>query len=88
MNRNRLSMAIGLTLAFSSAVVHAQQTPPPPPTDDTELALDEIQVTVRRRQETLQDVPVAVTAFTPETLDKLNVQDVGDLDAQVPNLTI
>ena len=88
MNRNRLSMAIGLTLAFSSAVVHAQQTPPPPPTDDTELALDEIQVTARRRQETLQDVPVAVTAFTPETLDKLNVQDVGDLDAQVPNLTI
>jgi len=33
-------------------------------------------------------VPVAVTAFTPETLDKLNIKDLGDLDAQVPNLTV
>ncbi|WP_149193701.1 TonB-dependent receptor [Luteimonas suaedae] len=50
--------------------------------------LDAITVTARKREETLQEVPVAVTAFTPETLDKLNIQDIGDLDAQVPNLTI
>ena len=35
-----------------------------------------------------QDVPVAVTAFTADSLDKLNVEDLSDLDAQVPNLTI
>jgi iron complex outermembrane receptor protein len=29
-----------------------------------------------------------VTAFTAATLDRLNVRDLGDLDAQVPNLTI
>ena len=34
------------------------------------------------------DVPVAVTAFTPERVDKLNVEDLGDLGGQVPNLTI
>jgi len=51
-------------------------------------SLNKVVVTARRREETLQDVPVAVTAFTPETLDKLNVRDIGDLDAQVPNLTI
>src|SRR5690606_32167010 len=50
--------------------------------------LDRIKVTARKREETLQEVPVAVTAFTPETLEKLNVQDLGDLDAQVPNLTV
>ena len=33
-------------------------------------------------------MPVAVTAFTAEALDQLNVEDLGDLDAQVPNLTI
>ena len=31
---------------------------------------------------------MAVTAFTADALDKLNVEDLGDLDAQVPNLTI
>ncbi|KRA51375.1 TonB-dependent receptor [Pseudoxanthomonas sp. Root65] len=50
--------------------------------------LDSVKVTARKREETLQDVPVAVTAFTPETLDKLNIKDLGDLDAQVPNLTV
>jgi iron complex outermembrane receptor protein len=33
-------------------------------------------------------VPVAVTAFTETSLDNLDVQDMGDLDAQVPNLTV
>ena len=45
-------------------------------------------MTARKREETLQDVPVAVTAFTPEVLDTLNIRDLGDLGAQVPNLTI
>ncbi|HWU71194.1 MAG TPA: TonB-dependent receptor [Pseudoxanthomonas sp.] len=50
--------------------------------------LDSVKVTARKREETLQEVPVAVTAFTPESLEKLNVRDLGDLDAQVPNLTV
>ncbi|WP_303639176.1 TonB-dependent receptor [Stenotrophomonas tuberculopleuritidis] len=50
--------------------------------------LDSITVTARKREETLQEVPVAVTAFTAEALDRMNVQDIGDLDGQVPNLTI
>lgn len=50
--------------------------------------LDSVKVTARKREETLQEVPVAVTAFTPEALEKLNVRDLGDLDAQVPNLTV
>ncbi|MEG0084768.1 MAG: TonB-dependent receptor plug domain-containing protein, partial [Massilia sp.] len=50
--------------------------------------LDSITVTARKREETLQEVPVAVTAFTSEALDKMNVQDISDLDGQVPNLTI
>jgi iron complex outermembrane recepter protein len=87
MKRNHLSLAIGLTLTLGALQAQAQDSPPPA---DAAAAstLDEIQVTARKREETLQDVPVAVTAFTPETLDKLNVQDLGDLDAHVPNLTV
>ena len=93
MKRNHLSLAIGLILGLS-VTAHAQETTAKPADAEAEAAaenkttLEKVTVTARRREETLQDVPVAVTAFTPETLEKLNIRDLGDLDAQVPNLTI
>ncbi|WP_368564932.1 TonB-dependent receptor [Pseudoxanthomonas sp. UTMC 1351] len=88
MKRKHLSLAIGCVLLAPAA--WAQDTAVG--TSDTPASrattLDAVTVTARKREETLQDVPVAVTAFTPETLDKLNIEDLADLDAQVPNLTI
>ena len=89
MKRKHLSLAIGCVLLSSVPVAWAQDAAPTgasPATNAT--TLDTVKVTARKREETLQDVPVAVTAFTPETLDKLNIKDLGDLDAQVPNLTV
>ncbi len=89
MFRNQLSLAIGLSLFFGAPQAFAQDiSTTRDQSNSTDVTLDEIKVTARRREETLQDVPVAVTAFTPETIDKLNVRDLSDLDAQVPNLTI
>nr|MBP6627376.1 TonB-dependent receptor [Arenimonas sp.] len=89
MKRNHLSLAIGLTLSLAAPQAPAQETAAVPETAASEaVTLDAVQVTARKREETLQEVPVAVTAFTSATLDKLNVRDLGDLDAQVPNLTI
>lgn len=50
--------------------------------------LAEVTVTARRRAESLQSTPVAVTAVTGELLDKLNIQDVTNVSEFVPNLTI
>ncbi|MDZ4814229.1 MAG: TonB-dependent receptor [Pseudomonadota bacterium] len=50
--------------------------------------LGAITVSARKREETLQEVPVAVTAFNEIALENNNVRDLSDLDAQVPNLTI
>ena len=92
MKSNGLSMAIAVVLAGSAWVAPtawAQEQPPAESSDsDSSRNLGTVVVTARKREETLQEVPVAVTAFTPETLDKLNVKDLSDLDAQVPNLTI
>ena len=92
MKSNGLSMAIAVVLAGSAWVAPnawAQEQQPSESSDaKTSRNLGTVVVTARKREETLQEVPVAVTAFTPETLDKLNVKDLGDLDAQVPNLTI
>ncbi len=50
--------------------------------------LEAVTVTTRRREETLQDVPVAVTALSAATLELLNVKNLGDLQGNVPNLTV
>ena len=88
MKRNHLSLAIGLTLSLAALQAPAQDGAPSEPASGEAVTLDAVQVTARKREETLQEVPVAVTAFTAETLDKLNIRDISDLDAQVPNLTI
>ncbi len=45
----------------------------------TELLLDEIVVTARKKSENLQDVPVSVAAFTADRLDDLAIQDLSDI---------
>ncbi len=48
--------------------------------------LDEIVVTARRRSESLQDVPVAVSAFSAERLSDLQADDISGIQYSVPNL--
>jgi iron complex outermembrane receptor protein len=45
-------------------------------------------VTARRREETLQDVPVSVTAFNADQLSKQGVPDVTALALALPNTTL
>ncbi len=49
--------------------------------------LDEVVVTAERRVSNLQDVPVAVTALTGETLDRADIHDPSTLQFKVPNFT-
>ena len=89
-SRTHLCLAIACALAAPAAWAQDASASGDAGTEtaSADRALDRITVTARKREETLQEVPVAVTAFTPEALDKLNVRDLSDLDAQVPNLTI
>lgn len=81
---SRLHLAALAALGALTALPAAAQTAPAEPT----ATLEAVKVTARKREETLQDVPVAVTALTAEQLDKLAIKDLGDLQGQVPNLTI
>jgi len=46
---------------------------------------DEIIVTATKRAEGIQDVPVSVSAVTPETIGKLGAVDISDLAVYLPN---
>lgn len=80
------SLSLAIALGLCAPAAYAQDASGG--AEAEQGALETITVTARKREETIQDVPVAVTAFTPDALDKLNVEDLSDLDGQVPNLTI
>jgi iron complex outermembrane receptor protein len=95
MKRTSLSLAMGLaaTGLFCVLPLYAQQTGHTDAgTDTTKPAnakqLGQVTVTARKREETLQDVPIAVSAFTGATLFKQNVQNLGDLQGKVPSLQV
>jgi len=54
------------------------------PTGNT---IDEIVVTAQRTSQSLQDVPIAISAFTAETLSKQQINNSSDLQLTLPNIT-
>jgi len=76
--------AVAAIMVVGAGAVNAQGTQ----TSQQVVGLQEVTVTARRKEESLQETPVAVTAVTGELLDKLNVQDVSSVADLVPNLTI
>ena len=94
MKLKQLSVAIAGVLAFACiAQADDVDTANAPAKDKQAQAkdpdkLETVEVTARKREETLQDVPISVTAFTDSALQKLNVRDISDLQGRVPNLTI
>ncbi|MGQ0801322.1 MAG: TonB-dependent receptor [Pseudomarimonas sp.] len=86
--RHLLSAAV--LAALATPMAHAQDEPAADDAAPKSAAAEmgQVTVTARKREETLQDVPIAVTAFTAESLDRLNVKDLSDLGRFVPNLTI
>lgn len=50
--------------------------------------LEEVVVYAQKRDQTLQDVPVAVTAFTTEQLEQKQILGIEDLANNIPNLVL
>ena len=57
-------------------------------TTSNPAAVDEVVVTARRREESLKDVPVAVSAFSAETLARQGASDITVLQQTTPNITV
>jgi len=50
--------------------------------------LEEVVVTAQKKEETLQDAPIAITALTASTIDDLDIANVVDLAGMAPNVHI
>ena len=69
-------------IAAGIAPAHAQQGS----SAGASFALEEITVTAQRRQESLQDVPLAVSAFSAADIETYSIEETEDIIRFVPNV--
>ncbi|TXS91853.1 TonB-dependent receptor plug domain-containing protein [Parahaliea maris] len=77
----RTAMFMGTTsaiLALQAVPASAQKL--------TSGLIEEVVVTAQKREENLQDVPIAITALSGQSLDELGLDNAEQLGAQVPGL--
>ncbi len=83
----RTTLALAVAATFGSA--HAQQAVPPDPATSTpEDGLQTVVVTAQKRQEKLQEVPIAVTAYDSAALTKTGSTDMRDIALRTPGFTM
>jgi len=74
------ALMLGAALAAPAAAQDAPQ--------DASATLDEVIVTAQRREQSLQDVPIAITAFNAETLERTAATGIQDIAAKAPGVTL
>jgi iron complex outermembrane receptor protein len=88
-----LSSTMALAALASPAIAQdaPAQTDPaeaPAAAEEAEATGDSIVVTARRRDERLQDVPIAISAYTGAQLEREGATDITDIGDTTPNVTI
>jgi iron complex outermembrane receptor protein len=81
----KLALMAGAAWSAAATTAVAQETPA---AGANTAQVEELVVTARRREETLKDVPVAVSAFTAETLERQAANDITTLSQTSPNTTV
>lgn len=70
--------ALPLALLLASSATLAQPS----------AGLEEVVVTAQKRVQSLQDTPIAITAFGTDELEQRGIRNIGDLAAMAPNVKI
>jgi len=80
----KVSTMISLALlSMSSSVIAQTQS-----TDKKNNGIETIEVTAQKRVQSVQDVPIAITAFSGEMISDMGLNTSNDLAEKTPNLTI
>ena len=85
-NLLRASSALLLTMASPVLAQQGQDAPPPDVGANDASGIEEIIVTARRREESLQSAPITVTAFTGEQLAAKGITDFSRLAQATPGI--
>ena len=83
---SRTAVAITTGLALQSGVAFAQEQTEEGAKTNASQALDKITVTARKVTENLQEVPVLVTSFNGDALERRQITGSDDIGKITPNL--
>ena len=87
--RSVSAVVSGILFLAAAAAASAQQAPQAAaPAEAGGGGLEEIVVTAERRSENIQNVPIAVTAFTAESLQQRNLGDIHALSNLSPSVNL
>ncbi|HWK35289.1 TonB-dependent receptor, partial [Sphingomonas sp.] len=88
----KLGLLVGVAAIWSlpamAQTVPAEGDPPPGRATTNDNPLGDIVITAQRREQSLQEVPISVTAFNAASIRALSAETIGDLDTFTPGLTI
>lgn len=92
-NSKLTACAAAIIAVFTTPAVLAQQPDTSEETaqdriEEKRKSIEVIEVTATHRTQNLQQVPIAITALTGEELQDMHVNDLGDLQSHVPNLSL
>jgi iron complex outermembrane receptor protein len=86
---SKLSILCGVSVAAVLSATSAwAASSPAAASADSGATVGEVIVTAQKREEKLQDVPVAVSVVGQQQLQQLHINEVGDLVHAVPALTV
>ena len=77
-----------ITTAVSSALLSTSILLPTLANAQDSMQLEEVVVTARKRTESMQDVPIAVTVFTSQDIEDAGIERPQDFIGLTPNVTI
>ncbi len=85
--RTRLSHALLAAIFLpAAAIAQTAQAPTDAAKADAQVsAIETVVVTARKRSEELQTVPVAISAFTADSLKRANIEGAADLQFSIPS---
>ncbi|MCY3838883.1 MAG: TonB-dependent receptor plug domain-containing protein, partial [Gammaproteobacteria bacterium] len=82
------SCILSASMALFSVVcpAFAEDESPAVTAQDSRPTIEEVIVTAQKREESLQDTPVAVTAFTSRAIEERGIEDISEIAGFAPNL--
>ena len=87
-NRNILRKSLMFGTGLAGFVLTPTQTFAQTEPVEDNAGLEEIVVTAQKREQSLQDVPIAVTAINEASLEANRIVTVADLSGIAPNVTV
>lgn len=86
LSKTKNTRLIGFFLTCSLSVLGSQ--PVTAQAEEELLVLEEVIVTALRKEESLQDVAGAVTAFSSGAIERMHIVSVEDIALKTPNFTM